>query len=57
MGEILDWNTEGSGETEIGKFEDSFTVNKKILWLQISVENLMFMALGGTIKKLIQERL
>jgi hypothetical protein len=57
MSEVFDWNTEGAGETEICQLEDAFSINQKILWFQITMENLMFVAFSDTIQQLVQERL
>ena len=49
MSEVLDWDTKGTCEAEIGELKDSLSVNEKILWLQIAMEHLVFMAFGNTI--------
>ena len=57
MGEILDWDTKCSGQTKISKFENTVIINQKILWFQISMQDLGFMAFSCTVQKLIQKGL
>ena len=39
MGQGLDGNGEGSGETEVADLDVSLGVNQKVLGLEISVDN------------------
>jgi len=57
MGKILDGNTKGSGKTKISKFKHSFPIDEKILWFEISMQNFVFVALCGSVEKLIEETL
>ena len=41
---IFYWDTEGSSETEIGKLKNTFSINKQVLRLQISVEYFVLVA-------------
>lgn len=57
MSEVLNRDAKGSGETEISKLENTLSVDKQVLGLEISVEDLMLVALCNSIKQLVQEGL
>lgn len=46
VGEGVDWDAKGSGETEICKLELPLDVNKQVLWLQIAVQDSILVAEG-----------
>jgi hypothetical protein len=48
VGEVLDRDSKGTGQAEISKLEDTLTVDKKILGLEISMKDLVLMALTNT---------
>lgn len=57
MREVLDRNSEGTGQTKISELEDILPIDEQVLWLQVSVEDLMLVALGCSVQELVQERL
>jgi hypothetical protein len=54
MSEVLNWNSEGTGQTEISKLKESLTVYQKVLGLQVTMKNLVSMALFDAVEQLIQ---
>ena len=54
---VLDWDAEGASQTEIRQLKNVVFVDEQILRLQISVEHLVLVALGGAGQQLIQVRL
>ena len=44
MGVYPDWNAESSCKAKISYFDDTFFIDKKILWFKISVKNSARMA-------------
>ena len=57
MGVGSQWNTESSGESEIGKLQISVTVDEKVLWLQVSVKDAVAVAVSNTLAQLAHELL
>lgn len=57
MGIGSQWNTKGSGQTEISEFKVAITVNEQVLWLQIAVKNTMAVAVTDTLAQLAHELL
>lgn len=57
VSKVLYRDSESSGQTEIRKLKDTLPVDQQVLGLQISVENLMLMALADTCKQLPHEDL
>ena len=55
MGEVLNWNTEGTSKSKISQLESTFSVDQQVLWLQVSVKHLMSMTLLNPIQQLIEE--
>ena len=57
MGKVLDWNSKSSCKTKISQLKNSISVDEKILWFEISVQNLVFMTFCSSIQKLVKEGL
>jgi len=57
VSEVLHRNAKGAGKTEIGKLKDAFSVNEKVLRLEISVQHFMLVTLRDSVQELIQIRL
>jgi hypothetical protein len=50
IGECIDRHTESPGETEITNLELAFSVNEQILWLEITMKNLVLVTEGSTLE-------
>lgn len=57
MGKVLDWDTKGPSKTEISQLQSALAVNQQVLWLQISVQDFVLVALGRSVEQLVQEGL
>lgn len=57
MSKVFDWDTEGSGQPKISKFQNTLSIDQKILWFQVSMQNLVLVTFGSAIKQLVKERL
>ena len=56
VGEGVDWDTEGSRETEICKFENALVVDEEVLGFEIAVEDSIRMTEVYTLEELVHER-
>ena len=56
VGEGVDGNAEGAGETKVGEFELAFVVDEEILGFQVTVEDAIFMTECNSLEELVHER-
>ena len=47
------WNTEGTGQTEVGEFEVALLVDEQVLWFEIAVEHAVGVAVAHALEKLV----
>jgi len=58
MGVSFDWETESSGQAEVGKFDVlAGGVNKQILGLEVPVENSVLVQMDKRLQNLVKESL
>lgn len=57
MGVSLDWETESTSETEIGKLDHTILVDQQVLRLEVSVHHSVSMAVSCSLKDLVSEAL
>ena len=57
VGEGVDWDAEGAGETEVGQFELAFVVDEEVLRLEVAVQDPVFVAEGDASEELVHEGL
>lgn len=55
MREIFDRNTKRSCKPEICQFQDAIIIDKKILWFEVTMEDLVLMTFGNAVQQLIKE--
>ena len=53
--ESVNWDTERSGETKVSNLQLSLFVDQQVLWLQITMEDSIFVTEGRALEKLIHE--
>ena len=57
MGEGLDGDCKSTGKAKVADLDVPFTVDKNVLWLQISMDNPLRMAVVNTQKQLVDHLL
>ena len=57
MREVLDRDSEGTGQTKVRELEHVLSIDQQVLWLQVSVKYLVLVALGRSAQQLVQEGL
>ena len=55
VGEGVDGDAEGPGETKVGKFELTLIVYQEVLGLEVAVKDAVFMAKCDSLKKLVHK--
>ena len=55
--EVLDRDSEGTGQTKVRELEHVLSIDQQVLWLQVSVKYLVLVALGRSAQQLVQEGL
>ena len=55
VGEGVDRDPKGAGETKVGEFELAFVVDQKVLRFEVAVENTVVVAEGDTLEELVHE--
>jgi hypothetical protein len=56
MSVSANWDSECAGKSEIGKFEDTITVDEKVLGFQITVKNTMRVTEVDSFEHLVHQR-
>mmetsp|Transcript_5011 Transcript_5011/g.8544 ORF Transcript_5011/g.8544 Transcript_5011/m.8544 type:complete len:261 (-) Transcript_5011:25-807(-) len=57
VGEVLHGDAESSSQAEVSQLEHSLPVDEQVLGLEVSVQHLVLVALGDSIKQLVKEGL
>ena len=55
VGECVHWDAECPCQTKITQLQFAFTVDQKVLWLQISVQDSVFVTEGGAFEELVHK--
>ena len=55
VGEGVDGDPKGAGETKVGEFELAFVIDQEVLRFEVAVEDTVVVAEGNALEKLVHE--